>query len=248
MRPDILGLREFYGTPLGKWVRAKLARLALDRWPSTEGDAILGVGYTTPVLRFFLRQSGPNAPIIAAMPRSQGAMYWPARGDNRAIMSHKDELPLGTNAIHRAILMHALEFAEDPERVLKELWRVLTPGGRALICVPNRRSIWSSAHGTPFGHGTPYSIAQLRQLIEQTGFTYMQCDTVIYMPPTQARLWLKAARWFEWLNWVLPRSGGVVVMEVEKQIYAGLAEPVGKRSAKVVWVPATGQALTHHRE
>ena len=121
MRPDILGLREFYGTRLGKWVRARLARMALERWPDTKEDAILGLGYTTPILRFFLRQSGPKAPIIAVMPRNQGAMYWPARADNRTVMAHKSELPLGPNRIHRAILLHALEFAESPEAVLT--WR-----------------------------------------------------------------------------------------------------------------------------
>ena len=240
MQPDILTLREFYSTLLGKFVRAKLARLALDRWPSTQGDAMLGVGYATPVLRFFLRQSGPNAAIIAAMPRALGAMYWPTRGDNHTVMADAHTLPLAPNAIHRAVVMHALEFSEDAEAAMKELWRVLAPGGRALLCVPNRRSIWSGVHATPFGHGTPYSVAQLRALAERAGFTPMHTDSVVFIPPLQSRLLLKAATVFEWLAWLLPRAGGVLVMEVEKQIYAGLAEPVHKKAAKIVWVPAAG--------
>lgn len=240
MRPDIRGLREFYGTRLGKYVRARIAHMAIERWPDTKGDTMLGLGYATPVIRFFLRRSGPEGAVIAAMPRGQGALYWPARADNRTAIVHKHELPFAPNAIHRAVLMHALEFAVDPEAVVKELWRVLTPGGRALICVPHRRSIWSGASATPFGYGTPYNVAQLRHLLERAGFTFMQADMLLHMPPVQARL-LHRLRWlFEGLGTLLPGTGGLLVMEVEKQIYAGIAEKASNKATKVVWVPAAG--------
>lgn len=241
MRPDILSLREFYGTMLGRFARARMARHLLDRWPSAEGDVMLGLGYATPILRVFRRQTGIAAPVVAAMPRAQGAMYWPARGDNFAIMAHEDALPLGTNTVHRAVLLHALEFTESPADALRELWRVLTPGGRAMLYVANRRGLWASAQATPFGHGTPYSTQQLKQTLDAAGFTLMHAETLVFAPPLGSLL--KIANLIEGVcRWVLPGVGGVVAMEVEKQIYAGVREPARKSAANLVWIPAVAGA------
>lgn len=238
MHPDIRELREFYGTRLGKWVRATLARDILKRWHSTRDDTIIGLGYATPVLRFLIRTAGPKGHIIAAMPRTQGGMYWPSRGDNRTVLVHKNEMPFPPNSVHRALLMHALEFAEDPKHALRELWRILTPGGRAIICVPNRRSVWSGAQGTPYGTGTPYSPHQLRLLMEDTGLTVMECETLLYTPPVQWKLVLRLARLCEVLGMLMPWAGGIVLMEVEKQIYAGVREAKRKTMHGTVWIPA----------
>ncbi len=238
MRTDIRGLREFYGTRLGKWVRTVVARDILKRWPSTRDDVILGIGYATPIIRLLLRTAGAGGTVIAAMPRAQGGMYWPARGDNRTVLVHKHELPLANNAVHRALVMHALEFAEDPKACLRELCRVLTPGGRAVICGPDRRSSWSRAQGTPFGYGTPYSVFQLRHVVEDTGLTVMQCEMVLKTPPVQWKLMLRFARVWEVLGALLPWTGGMVLMEVEKQIYAGVRETKRKHTQATVWIPA----------
>lgn len=244
MYPDIRGLREFYGTRLGKWVRALLAREILNRWPSTREDTIIGIGYATPVLRFLIRTAGPEGKVIAAMPRNQGGMYWPSRGDNRTVLVHKHALPLPPNVVHRALLMHALEFAEDPKATLRELCRVLAPGGRAVICVPNRRSTWSSAQGTPYGYGTPYSMAQLRALVEESGLTVMQCETLLHLPPLHWKPLLRLARAFEFMGIFFPWTGGIVLMEVEKQIYAGARETKRRGVQATVWIPAEAPSST----
>lgn len=244
MRTDIRGLREFYGTRLGKWVRGLIAHDILKRWPSTRDDMIVGIGYATPILRVLMRSTGAGGHVVAAMPRAQGGMYWPSRGDNRTVLVHKHELPFAANTIHRAVVMHALEFAEDPKASLRELCRVLTPGGRALICVPHRRSVWSSAQSTPYGYGTPYSVGQLRHVVEDTGLTVMQCDMLLKTPPLQWKLVLRLARLWEMLGALLPWSGGIVLMEVEKQIYAGVRDAKRKHQPATVWIPAGAQSST----
>ena len=53
MRPDVIDLREFYGTRLGqvarKFVRYRIRQL----WPDLSGLDLLALGYPTPYLRQF---------------------------------------------------------------------------------------------------------------------------------------------------------------------------------------------------
>lgn len=82
-----------------------------------------------------------------------------------------EELPLPDSSIDRVLMVHSLEFAESPRETLKELWRVLAPGGRLVIVVPNRRGVWARMEHTPFGSGRPYSRGQLTSLLRETNFT-----------------------------------------------------------------------------
>ncbi|MEZ5557426.1 MAG: methyltransferase domain-containing protein [Pseudomonadales bacterium] len=52
-----------------------------------------------------------------------------------------DALPARNNAFDAVVLHHALERARDPRTALREVARVLTPGGRLLICGFNPLSL-----------------------------------------------------------------------------------------------------------
>src|SRR6202171_3684159 len=80
-------------------------------------------------------------------------------------------LPLPDAAVDRILLVHALEMSDDPEGLLREVWRVLAPSGRVMAVIPNRRGVWTRTDTTPFGHGRPYSRSQITQLLRQTWFT-----------------------------------------------------------------------------
>ena len=72
---DVLELRQFYASPLGRQVQRVLARRLNDlAMPPAEARA-LGLGFATPwldVLRERVRAT------FAFMPAHQGAMRWPA--------------------------------------------------------------------------------------------------------------------------------------------------------------------------
>ena len=76
------------------------------------------------------------------------------------------ELPLIDEGADRILLVHMLEWSENPLELLRELWRVLAPNGRLLLIVPNRRGLWARVDTTPFGYGSPFSRSQLTKLLE----------------------------------------------------------------------------------
>ena len=53
-----------------------------------------------------------------------------------------DCLPFPSNSIDGLVLHHVLELGADPRAVLREVQRVLQPGGRVIICGFNSLSFW----------------------------------------------------------------------------------------------------------
>ena len=129
-------------------------------------------------------------------------------------------LPLPDASIDRILVVHALETAEHPNALLEEVWRVLTPGGRAIFVVPSRRGVWARVDGTPFGFGRPYSKGQLRELMRETLFSPIYWGEALYAPPFQRRLFLNWATGFERIGAMLGLPfAGVFIVEATKQLY-----------------------------
>ena len=52
-------------------------------------------------------------------------------------------------SIDRVLAVHSLEMAANARDQLREIWRVLAPGGRVILVVPNRRGLWARGEATP---------------------------------------------------------------------------------------------------
>ena len=51
-------------------------------------------------------------------------------------------LPLPSKSVDNLVLHHSLELEEDPRRALREVGRVIAPGGRLILCCFNCFSPW----------------------------------------------------------------------------------------------------------
>jgi SAM-dependent methyltransferase len=214
---DVVDLREFYINPLGQAVCRLLRARIKHLWPDVHGETLLAVGYATPLLRPWLSEAGS---LLVMMPGEQGVAYWPREGPNVACLTSLTDLPLPDESVDRAIMMHTLETACDPDALLRELWRVLKGNGRALIIVPNRRGLWAHSEGTPFGTGRPYSASQLKNVFREQGFIVERTQHALFAPPFQSRLALRLADSAERVgSRLFPGFGGLLLMEASKQVY-----------------------------
>src|SRR5882757_4392037 len=73
---------------------------------------------------------------IAFMPAAQGVLKWPTDRPALATLVDEFSLPLPDAAVDRILVVHALEMSDDPEGLLREVWRVLAPSGRVMAVVP----------------------------------------------------------------------------------------------------------------
>ncbi|MEQ9639357.1 MAG: methyltransferase domain-containing protein [Alphaproteobacteria bacterium] len=236
MRPDIIDLREFYGGHLGQLARLLVRRRLRAIWPDVRGQSVLGLGYATPYLSMFNEQAER---VIALMPAQQGVGRWPRLGRVRVGLADEHALPLPDASIDRVIVAHALENTEQVNHYLREVWRVLTPAGRMLVVVPNRRGLWSRFEHTPFGHGRPYSPDQITRLLRDTLFQPIQREAALYLPPVNSRLLLRGAGAWERIGRRLGAPfAGALIVEAEKQVYA-MASPqeAPARRRRLVVVP-----------
>lgn len=230
--PYVADLKEFYGSLLGERSARALNRAISALWPPARDDTVLGIGYATPYLGAYLRE---QTLALACMPSAQGAMVWPQGKPNLSLLVDETALPVSDNVVNRVLLVHALENTEHAHATLEEIWRVLTPGGRVLIVVPNRHGVWARSLSSPFSQGRPYSASQLKTLVSECRFTPGRTVHALFMLPSQKAFWLKIAGLMELLGaWLCPGFGGVVVMEAEKQIYAQVKEAAERRRRPVL--------------
>lgn len=215
-------LWEFYSAPLGHTVRRVIGTRVRSRWRHIEGETLMGLGYASPFLGSF---RGEASRIGALMPAAQGAVVWPTAGDSMTVLAAEDELPLPDNSVDKLLVAHCLEFSERVQPLLREIWRILAPEGRALFIVPNRRGVWARMDTTPFGQGRPFSRRQLDRLLGQALLTPVDCWWALHWPPVDRPVVLKSAVAIERLGSRLwPAFGGVILYEARKE----LAAPTGK--------------------
>ena len=240
MRPDIVNLRQFYSSRLGRKVKSRLRRIARQHWPVRAGGATLGLGYATPLETALTRN---DELVMALMPYEQGGLYWPVDGQNRSIIADAMRPPFAVNSLARIIVMHLFEHTARPEELLRVLWQILMPGGRMLLVVPNRRGLWARLGSTPFAMGTPYRLDALKTMLNDADFTLRDVSSALYAPPSMHPFWIKAWWVFEAIgSLLLPRSGGVFVIEVEKQIYAAVGERARKAATQTAWAEQAAPA------
>lgn len=234
---DVIDLRAFYGGRLGIVARRLIGQRLKERWPSVAGESLVGIGYATP----YLRQIGDGAErILALMPAAQGVVNWPREGPNAAALVADDALPLPDASIDRVLVIHSLEVAANAREQLREIWRVLAPGGRVLIVVPNRSGIWARLEATPFGYGRPFGRAQLTVLLRDAMFSPIGWTEALAVPPFRHRPLVRTGLAWESVGRVLwPAFAGVLIVEASKQLYQGI--PARSRAARLK--PALRPAL-----
>ena len=230
MYQDVVELRAFYDTPLGRITARLIRRQIKTLWPDIEGLDIMGLGYATPYLDVF--RSRANR-VISLMPAPQGVIRWPryngreenhnARGyhGNLTVLTHEGNFPVKDATFDRIMMVHMLEHSEQSGHMLREVWRSLAPGGRVIVVVPNRVGIWARTDRTPFGHGKPFSTPQIRKILGDNMLAPTTSLSALHTPPFTGRPLLS-------LMPTLDATGqrfwghlsGALIIEAEKQIYA----------------------------
>ncbi|RCL00756.1 MAG: Methyltransferase [Candidatus Tokpelaia sp. JSC189] len=231
---SIIALRSFYASLLGQHVQQTIAGVLKCYYRAIRGERIMGFGYAIPYLAPFSQKAER---CFAFMPAHQGASIWPSADRVATALIFEGDLPLSDASVDCIIMVHALEYTENAEETMRELWRVLVPNGRLIVVVTNRSSLWAHAEFTPFGKGESYSHYQLQKLLGRTNFFYGPItETLHFLPRRNWHFGPFPSLGEKILQWFCPYFGGVLIIEAQKRLYKSM--PVPKRYSHGVFVPA----------
>jgi SAM-dependent methyltransferase len=207
--------QSFYEEPIGQIARRMISRRIRLAWSDLRGQRLLGYGYALPYLRSFAGEAERMAALVPAQ-------HEVGVGDLRyAVHGEEDAWPFVDSLFDRILVVHGLECAESMRVFLRQVWRVLTPGGRLLCIVPNRASLWAQIERSPFAYGRPFSRAQLEKLMRDSMFVPERWDTALYFPPSPSRRLVRNGTAWERAGRTLwPRLAGVHIVEASKSLYA----------------------------
>jgi SAM-dependent methyltransferase len=91
------------------------------------------------------------------------------RGLNQVTKGAGEELPHADNTFDLVTALDVVEHMDDDLAGLREMYRVLRPGGRAFIFVPTFMFLWGVQDDVS-NHRRRYRLPELRRLLEQAGF------------------------------------------------------------------------------
>jgi SAM-dependent methyltransferase len=172
-------LREWYRLPLGRALaQAEKAALA-QVLPTLFGYYLLQIGATDDD---WLADSR----ILHHVVMSHGLDDQPAPGILQGLPS---ALPVRSDSIDSLLLLHTLEFSEDPHQVLREADRVLVPEGHIIILGFNPYSFWGLRRllarkraQMPWS-GRFIGAGRLRDWLNLLGFEMVHQQKLFYRPP-----------------------------------------------------------------
>jgi SAM-dependent methyltransferase len=117
-------------------------------------------------------------------------------------------LPFGNGSFDLVVSPSTLDHFPDPDdlgRSLRELARVLTPGGRLIITLDNRQNIFDPLlrvvnrwGWTPYYLGRSYTARELRKVLESAGFLVQETTAILQNPRLTAVGAVMLARKLRW--------------------------------------------------
>lgn len=123
---------EWFASPLGQQMLAKERSLCDQILPDMFGYHLIQMGYGKP---HWLCESSPIHHRVYVSEKQ-------TTKDMPMLVSGLDDLALATDSVDVALLHHSLDFALYPQRVLREVSRVVIPGGKIVIVGFNPWSLW----------------------------------------------------------------------------------------------------------
>ena len=106
-----------------------------------------------------------------------------------AVYSNVYDLALAGSSFDFCISIDMLEHLDQPARGVKEIHRILRPGGRLAIVVPNDRNFFLSRLALGMikeayydaGHERQWKPAEVRALLEETGFKVARAVSIPFL-------------------------------------------------------------------
>ena len=135
---------KWFETPVGALVRRYESELLIDFLKPGPGEVILDVGCGTGVFTGDILSRGPHViGLDISSPMLRRAIQKARRYSFQVVAGDMISLPLGEECVDKVFSMTALEFIEDGQAAVEELFRVTKKRGTIVVTTLNSLSPWA---------------------------------------------------------------------------------------------------------
>lgn len=146
-----------------------LAIRELRRRVTSATPVILEVGCSSGFLLRLLRQNFPSSLLIGSDVVS-GPLYELAQQLPEPLLQFDIvKCPIPDNVVDAVVMLNVLEHVDDDEAALRQVYRILTPGGYLIIEVPAGPQLYD-VYDKMLLHRRRYKLSQLTALAKKAGF------------------------------------------------------------------------------
>ncbi len=146
------------------------------------------------------------------------------------VLAVPEALPFGENCIDLLMMMHTLDYCQDPVAALREASQVISPEGVLVLTGFNPVSFWGVRRRLSLGKTPPYNarflgLKQVQDWLSLLGFSPLGASMLDYKLPVQSEKMRKHMAFLDGAGdrwW--PICGGVYVLVAKKQIYSKMAK------------------------
>ncbi len=150
------------------------AQEQLNKYLKTPTPTILEIGCSSGQMLQLMKVSLPGAFIIGSdyvrEPLEQLTQQIP---DTPLLQFNLLKCPLPDASLDAVVLLNVLEHIEDDNEAIRQLYRILKPGGLAIIEVPTGPKLYD-VYDELLMHFRRYNLKQLAGLFKQTGFEVLE--------------------------------------------------------------------------
>jgi len=214
----------WFTTPKGRVVWEIEERLLLEFLGPRPGEEILDAGCGTGLFTAALAMRGVRVTGVDVSLAMLTIARKRCRGFSSVVLTRADiaALPVPAESFDAVVCFTVLEFIYHPQEALREMWRVVRPGGRLVVGVLNLLSPWAWARRGRgvFAHARFYSYWDMRTLLRGAlgPAIAFRWTGAVYFPPWTPQWCLSYVRRFEKLGAIFARPfGAVLLFRVDKK-------------------------------
>jgi SAM-dependent methyltransferase len=170
--------------------RRRILQQVLDRYVGTSGSdrrKILDVGCGTGTMLTYLAAYGKAQGIDVD---EEAIRYCRERGLVDVRLGAAEQLPFDDGSFDLVTALDVVEHLDDDLAAIREVARVLRPGGRVLMTVPAHRFLWGDQDEVNL-HKRRYVAAEVRDRLTTTGFEVERISYInsyLFLPIAAVRL------------------------------------------------------------
>ena len=191
---------------LSEWLETAPGRYVLD-WEQARFDALVAdiFGFNAVQIGLLelpaLRNNRMPFVFAAGEPSREAPLVDGCHAAGSRVTAHVhvklEALPFASQSIDLLVLPHALEFADDPHEVLREVERVLMPEGQVIISGFNPVSLWGLRQVVGRSFSSPFlplegqflSLPRLKDWLKLLGFEVDRGHFGCYRPAFSTERW-----------------------------------------------------------